>query len=365
VELPTSRLEISKASVKNVLDFLPYPFLLAETVNGVVVNSYLNKRFIEEIGYELKEIPGIQDWFEKAYPDPKYRLFIQTSWMDMVNEAAAVGKDYVIAKARICTKTNGYKWFEVKSSLFGEGQHFVSFVNIDDVVNKEEQLTQANENKNRMLSILSHDLRSSMINLYSLANLAGNQDLTLDEFVMLASRVKEKSARTIELLDTTVQWTRNNFDNVNLRLEDVDMASIIGDILAMDDTYLLKKITIKQHFKTSIQPVTDRGILTIIIRNLLSNAIKFTPPGGRVEVKSRLEDNAFFISVKDSGVGMAPELVKALVNDQYSSSMGTMREKGSGVGLTLCRDLLKKINGRLNIKTASGQGTEMIVQLSL
>ena len=82
-------------------------------------------------------------------------------------------------------------------------------------------------------------------------------------------------------------------------------------------------------------------------------------------MKSWLDGNDFYFSVRDNGIGMAPEVMAALLSDQYSPSIGTLREKGSGVGLTLCRDLLKKINGGLDIKSFPGKGTEMVVSLPL
>jgi signal transduction histidine kinase len=357
------QLKVPKATLESILDFLPYPFIQAETKAGAVLNTYLNKRFIEEIGHELHEIPSIEHWFEVAYPDWEYRQYIQKKWMEMTREAEISGKSFIIAKAKIYTKRNGYKWFEVKASLFGEGQQFVSFVNIDEVIKKEEELIKANENKNKMLSILSHDLRSSMINLYSLSNMASNEKLTHQEFTELALQVKEKSSKTIELLDTTVQWTRNNFEHVKLKLEPVPVPNTVKEILSMDESYIIKQIKIKQNLDQDAWPITDRGVLTIIIRNLISNAIKFTPSGGEIEVHSRMDENEFCFSVKDTGIGMDIDLVNSLVSDQYTPSIGTMQEKGSGVGLTLCRDLLKKINGTLDIQSTPRKGTQMVITL--
>jgi signal transduction histidine kinase len=319
---------------------------------------------LEEIGYTLDEIPTIDDWFKLAYPDINYRLSIQTSWTTMVRDAQQEGEKHVVTHAKIFTKNNGYQWFEVKSSLRANSYQFVSFVNINEVIQKDEELEKANHNKNKMLSILSHDLRSAMINLFSLANMSVNKSLTAEEFIGYAAHVKEKSALALELLDTTVQWTKSNFENIKLAKQPIDMNQIVRNIFSADDTYKKKDIEVIIKLDAKQQPESDPGIVTIIARNLISNAVKFTPVGGNVTIQSGSDDRYYF-SVKDSGSGMDTHLISGILSDQYSPTTGTLREKGSGIGLTLCRDLLKKIGGTLSIESQKGAGTEMRITLPL
>jgi signal transduction histidine kinase len=360
-----TRLPFTVESVTDILNFLPYPFLIATVSGGTLVQSFLNRQFLDEIGYTLDEIPTIDDWFRLAYPDINYRLSIQTSWMKMIREAQKEGEKHVTTHARIFTKKNGYQWFEVKSSLRASGYQFVSFVNIDGVIKKEEELGKANDNKNKMLSILSHDLRSAMINLFSLANLAATKTLSATEFETYALHVKERSAIALELLDTTVQWTKTNFEGIQLVKQSIDVNAIIKNILTSDDSHQKKNIHITLSLHPEIKPHADSGILTIIIRNIISNAIKFTPPGGTVELKSWRSENRYFLSVIDSGTGMSLNLIAGILSDQYSPTTGTLREKGSGIGLTLCRDLLRKIDGILTIESVMGAGTDVRIELPL
>lgn len=359
-----TQLRFADESVADILNLLPYPFLIAASKGGTAIHVFLNRPFLEEIGYTLDEIPTIDDWFRIAYPDIDYRLSIQSSWNKLVRDANDEGEKHVVTHARIHTKKNGYQWFEVKSSLRATGYQFVSFINIDDVLTKDDELEKANQNKNKMLSILSHDLRSAMINLFSLANMATTKSLTHDEFISYAAHVKEKAAIALELLDTTVQWTKSNFQNIQLAKQSIDMSQVIRNIFSADDTYRKKGINVSIKLEAKQPPQSDPGIVTIIIRNLISNAVKFTPVGGKVELKSWPNDTYCF-SVTDSGAGMDAELIAAVLSDQYSPATGTLREKGSGIGLTLCRDLLKKIDGTLFIESQKGAGTEMRITLPL
>lgn len=363
MSISLSGISIPKSAVESLLDFLPYPFLLAEYSKNTAKHLYANKRFREELGYTLEDVPDIEKWFLTAYPDSEYRDQMQKVWISMINAALAKGESSVMARAKIFTKHNGYRWFEVKSSLFVEGIQFVSFVNIDEVVTKEHQLESANHNKNKMLSILSHDLRSSMVNLHALATLAIGKNLELDEFSKVSMQLKERSALALELLETTVHWTKANFENVQLDKKPVPVKAIVGGILETDNTYSEKNIEIFLAIDDQLNPLTDPGILTIIARNLISNAVKFSPSGGVIEIKAWQNEHSFFMSVIDSGLGMDADTIEAILHDQYSPATGTLREKGSGVGLTLCRDLLKKIDGDLTISSSPGKGTEMTISL--
>lgn len=157
---------------------------------------------------------------------------------------------------------------------------------------------------------------------------------------------------------------RSNFEHIHLAKQPIEMSQIIQNILSADDTYRKKDIQISIRLEATHAPQSDLGIVTIIVRNLISNAIKFTPVGGKVELKSS-SNEAYVFSVTDSGAGMDDELIAGILSDQYSPATGTLREKGSGIGLTLCRDLLKKIGGTLSIESQKRVGTEMRITLPL
>lgn len=127
---------VPKEMLQQVLDFLPYPFLMAEFRNGVFTNVYLNQKFRDEIGYTLKEIPTIEDWFKAAYPDDTYREKVIFDWGHQGIESKKKGLNYVLLKARIQTKKSGPQWYEVKSSTFGRYQ-LVAFVNINSLLDKD------------------------------------------------------------------------------------------------------------------------------------------------------------------------------------------------------------------------------------
>jgi signal transduction histidine kinase len=348
---------------QQILDFLPYPFLISEYRGGTYHQIYLNDQFREEVGYTIEEIPTLDDWFLKGYPDPSYREEVILDWGRQAMEARQKGVNYILLKARIRTRDHGDQWFEVKSSTFGRYQ-LVAFVNIHEGTLREEELNRARENQNKMLSILSHDLRGPLNNLNSLAKLTLSADVSREEFMVRLFSIQEKSMQALEFLETTLQWTKSNFDQISIRREEVHVDEILKTILPVfAASYESKNITVTTSLETEETFTSDAEIVTIILRNLISNAIKFTPEGGTIGIRYWKKGEVPYIFVRDSGVGMSAEMIKRILSDQYSSQAGTRQEKGLGIGLKLCRDLLKKIGGSLEIESAPNKGTLMVIKI--
>jgi len=348
---------------QQMLDFLPYPFLISEYRGGTYHEIYLNEKFREEIGYVIDEIPTLDDWFMKAYPDPAYREKVVLDWGREAIESRRKGLNYILLKARVTTKHNSDQWFEIKSSTFGRYQ-LVAFVNIHEVVTREEELNRTRQNQNKILSILSHDLRGPLANLNALTKLTLKDDVSRDEFITRLQSIQEKSSLALEFLETTLHWTKANFTKVNINKEEVNVDEILKTILPVfAASYENKNISLATSLETTDTFISDAEILTIIIRNLISNAIKFTPEGGKIAIRYWKEGKVAFLSVRDSGVGMTEDIIKSILSDQYASQEGTRQEKGLGIGLKLCRDLLKKIGGTLSIESVPGAGTTMKIQI--
>jgi signal transduction histidine kinase len=359
VNIPSDQLKVDALALNKVLDFLPYPFLVSESRRGVYHNLYINRKFSDEIGYSLTEIPTIHQWFLKAYPDRQYRNEVVAGWRERTDNARETGADSVTMNALIQTKEMGQKWYEVKSAVFAK-INLVAFININDVVLKERELERLNENKNRTLSILSHDLRGPLMNLHALSSLALSSDLTREQFIDTVSNVNQKTFQVLEFVETTLLWTKSNFDNVNVNLDHIYMSEVTRNILELyGGSIKAKCIEVSVEVDDDDKVVSDHEIVTIVLRNLLSNAIKFTPDGGKIRVCHHKNHKSVSITVEDSGIGMSIEMIETILVDNYSSRRGTRQEKGLGIGLRLCRELLKKINGKIEISSELGKGTSV------
>lgn len=351
-----------KSRIELILDFLPYPFIISQLQGNTMVNIYANKRFLEEIGYTLADIPTIDAWFEKAYPEPLYRGAIISGWSDLVNEALRKGEESAMMRVIIRTKHDQDKWYEVKSTVTNS-LHLVAFVDITEVMNKERELQRLNENKNQTLSILAHDVRSPLTSLNTMTRLMLDGNFERSEFLNRLTTIHEKSSQVLEFIDTTLLWTRSNFNSISLKIEEVDVQNTVTKILQVySNIYQSKNLTITKQLNTSLIR-TDQEVLTIVLRNLLSNAIKFSKDHGEIIVSLQQNADNFSLCIKDNGVGMSTETLSKLQQDHFTSSVGTREEKGLGLGLKLCRQLIKKLSGEIVMKSKLGSGTEVIVTL--
>jgi len=355
-------LNLDVNTVERLLNCLPYPFVVSEARNGTVETVFINQKFINEIGYNLDQITTREDWFLLAYPEHNYRTEITETWKKLYDEAIKIGGGEVSMKAKVLTANQGERWYEIKSSVI-DRWGFVAFVDIHESVILREELQRVNRDKNQILSVLAHDIRSPILNIRGISELALNNVITPQEFSDVVKNLHHKTKELLEFIDTTLVWTRTNFDSMQVNITKVDTAEIVDSILKIyEDVIRQKQLIINVALKEAFN-YSDREIIKIVVRNLVSNAIKFTPVNGSISIAFEKSKENFIISIKDTGEGIAPETLTKLLAEIHHSTSGTRGEDGLGLGLKLCRQLLDKINARLEIESEVGKGTLMKVVL--
>lgn len=334
-----------------LLNFLPYPILLSALRQGQQQHIFVNKNFTEEIGYSIEDIPTINEWFEIAYPDDTYRAEITNEWMHREREAKRLGKDSVVMQARIHTRTQGPKWYEVKASLY-DNIHFVAFVDIDIEISREHELERLNQTNNTTLSILSHDLRSPLQNLNSILELAASGHLTETEKDVTLKKLSKQVFQLTEFLDTTLQWTRANFSVLKENTQNIDVASVAQKTLSLYQGMINDKaINVSLTCEQNVHLEADPEVISILMRNIISNAIKYTPTSGFIRIRAAMRHNRFVFEVENSGAGISDERIAMILGKDYVSERGTQGEKGLGLGLKLCQQLLAGVSGKLEIES--------------
>ena len=348
-----SQLRVSRIELQKAADFLPYPLLVSEVVKGNYLNFFLNKKFLDEIGYTIDEISTKEAWFEKAYPDLEYRNEVIAEWAGSETAASRNGEDFVRMKAHVNCKDNVKRWYEIKASTINN-LNFVAFVDLDKEIILQEELKSINRNNDRMLSILGHDLRSPVANLISISSMAANQDLSQSEFFSLIQMINEQSLQVLDLLDNTFNWARLNLNTIKINKTTVDFKKLIATILGVYKSfYEEKNIFISLELDSNQKIETDLEIVTIIVRNIITNAIKFTPENGRITIQTYNNE----LIVKDTGVGISETRLNDILENNSPSRMGTNDEQGTGIGLQLVISLARKINCKFTIESLSSEGT--------
>lgn len=233
----------------------------------------------------------------------------------------------------------------------------------------ERKLKDLNQNKDKFFSIIAHDLRSPFTALlgYSEYLAKYSRDCTHEEIVDY-SRQMHKSAKSLfTLLENLLQWSRLQSGQLNFEKSEVHLEKISQRIYELfSDLARTKDIRIVNKIDNSLRINTDPNILETIFRNLISNSIKFTKPGGEINLSSTIFKNHIEFIVKDNGIGMHQEVVEKLfrIDVQYTTE-GTNREKGTGLGLVICKEFIEKGGGTIKVSSKLGLGSEFRFTLPL
>jgi signal transduction histidine kinase len=225
---------------------------------------------------------------------------------------------------------------------------------------RTEALTQANRIKDKMLSIISHDLRSPLTSLAGTLQLMQHGALQEEERSMLLSRVAVDVHYTNELLENLLSWASSKDSASGLRIEKFFLKSSVNNVIALFSSMASdKQIIINNCILEEHAVMADQNMINLVFRNLVSNALKFTQQGGEIYVSAEKTNGTVRVSVKDTGIGIASEKIDQLMNGAQSkmTTRGTSNEKGSGIGLLLCKEFIEKHNSTIAIESTPGNGS--------
>ncbi len=231
----------------------------------------------------------------------------------------------------------------------------------DMITRQNNELIEANNTKDKFFSIIGHDLRGPLNSLSSFSNLLINHtaSLTEDEIRTIARDLDKSLKNLYELLENLLGWARSQtgkleFDPVNFNITDV----LRENLRLLSKAALNKKIKIELIADDSLEVNADINSVRTIIRNLLSNAIKFTYPSGVISIFADEWKDSVEIGIHDTGVGMSKELMDKMFDvSAKHSTLGTNNEKGTGLGLILCREFIERNGGALTVESSPENGS--------
>ncbi|MDY0099540.1 MAG: sensor histidine kinase [Bacteroidales bacterium] len=226
---------------------------------------------------------------------------------------------------------------------------------------QNRQMSETIQLKNKIFSVIAHDLRSPVVNILYMLNLL-KEDENRDKYDLYANASIQYAQQVITLLENMLVWGRGQEEKIKYSPGHHDIADLILTNLSIfKESADKKEITVNFTQIGRSMAYFDKDLLDIIIRNLLSNAIKYTPRGGRISIvmKDRSQTgDGFLIKVSDNGVGIPPLRQKYLFTmSEMESTPGTENEKGTGIGLKLCHELIKINKGTIAVESKEGEGT--------
>jgi len=233
------------------------------------------------------------------------------------------------------------------------------------VEEKAAELEGLNDTKNKLFSILAHDLRSPLSSIQNYLEIISDYKLDDAERVSIKRDLLDSTQSTQQMLSNLLFWSKAQMEGLNVNLVDLDVKETLQSTFAIHKTIAAEKgILLSDQLKNSCFIIADVDMLQLIVRNLINNAIKFTAPGGEIIVTSDILGSYCRIIVKDNGVGIPKDQQQALFSLKGSSTFGTKNEKGVGLGLVLCKEFTELQGGKIAFESVLGVGTTFYISFS-
>ncbi len=329
---------------------------------------YYSPRWKNMLGYEPDELKNhISTWDSLVHPDDREKT------MKLVEDYSTGKIDKFEIINRMKHKNGTWRLIYARAlKQFDNPNHkpvrlVGTHTDVTDLMDLLNNLNELNSTKDKFFSIVAHDLRGPLSSQMSLIEMIlEDSSMSREEIKELLSEAHINSKNIFSLLENLLLWAQSQMNYLPVHSKRIDTGSLIREnILLMSGMTREKGITIMSGLAENLSAIADPDILRFVIRNILSNAIKFSYRNGLIEIISyRKDDNKVHISVTDHGKGIESDRLKLLFSSsQILSTRGTENEKGSGLGLILCKDFIEKIGGEIIIESRKCKGTTVMVIL--
>lgn len=237
----------------------------------------------------------------------------------------------------------------------------------DELQKTTNHLSELNELKDKMFSVIGHDLRGPLGNIKMTLELLskGLFEFNSDDYKDTMGTLVQSSEEVYELLENLLGWAKSQSGILKYTPEDIPIENLIESTYFMFKGNLaMKNLSFTPDIPENLNLQTDAYMLKMTMKNIISNAIKFTPDGGEISIKAETQNGENKITITDSGIGIPEEDLPKLFNEkEHLSTYGTNGESGSGLGLKVANSFVVQMNGRLLVESTLGEGSKFIIQL--
>lgn len=260
------------------------------------------------------------------------------------------------------------RWFNASAApMPGNVEFIIAYNDISEKFKHDkelqdisDQLKRLNSTKDKLFVIIAHDLRNPFTSLMGFSEVLINQHETYssEEIKKYLGIIYDSAKQAHTLLENLLNWSRSQTGALEIKPEKLDIKNILVNNIKLAHNMALKKdINISLHFEKNLSVIADKNTIDLVVRNLLSNAIKFSYPGGKINVSLIAKKQSVEVTIKDFGVGINKHNLAKLFNiDSKFTSLGTHKEKGSGLGLVLCKEFIEKNKGTISIASDTNKG---------
>lgn len=326
-----------------------YGFFMTLILNIVITPKKFQPLWI---GLHLLVVPGIF-MFEYNFPSTTQFQYIARSDQFMDHAITYVPCVVFLGTLGIFI-TSSYN-FEKKAAENGRLE----------LEKKNEELEFSNKEKDRLFSIIAHDLKSPLNSIRAYLEMLDFEELDPEDRSFLNGQLLGLTHNTSNLLNNLLNWSvRNRFDEIELKPLHlaIHLEEVIGLMKPEADRKNIELILDMEDEHVTL--LGESEMLHLVVRNLINNAIKFSPKDTQIIIDAKVENGKTFISVKDKGLGIPLDQQKAIFGSQVKPAIGTQSEKGIGLGLVLCHDFVKAMKGSIEFQSKVNVGTKFTVILN-
>ncbi|MEJ2615555.1 MAG: PAS domain-containing sensor histidine kinase [Ignavibacteriaceae bacterium] len=358
----------SEARFENMANTAPVMIWIAD-VEGLF--SFVNKVWLEYSGKKLGDQLGM-NWLKDVHPNDLENLL--KTYKD-----AFRSRNPFTFEFRLKNRNDKYEWIMIKGTpRLSRENIFMGFIgsctNINSQKEFEEKIRRVNSelidinaSKDKFFSIISHDLRSPLGGLMQILEILeeSHDSMEDEEKITIIKEAASTSKLVFALMENLLEWSRIQAGKIPYEPERIEIFPIINELESLYNQNLKsKQITFKNNIEAGLTAFADIKMTNTILRNLISNAIKFTNSKGFIYISSEENENFVNIMVKDTGVGIDEENSdKIFKPDSGYSTNGTAHEKGTGLGLVLCKELVEKQGGKIHVESKKGDGSTFTFSL--
>lgn len=355
-------LEESERRFRDMMEHVNMVSIMLDTKGGI---TFANDYLLKLTGWCEDEVIG-QNWFDLFIPDKEVIWPVFFKGID--EEIVPVHHEN-----DILTKSGERRLIRWSNTILKNSKGKVEGlaaigVDITDARNAEKALQESeaslrelNATKDKFFSIIAHDLKGPFNSILGLSSIIEEQvqDKSYDEVGKYASLIRSSSELTFDLLKNLLEWSRSQTGKMDFSPEYLDLVALIDDAFQlMENSARQKSVAVVRRLPKNLLAFVDRSMMGTILRNLISNAIKFTMSGGEIIILAQQTNTEIRVTIADNGIGIRKEnLDKIFRIDENHSTLGTIKEKGTGLGLILCKEFIEKHGGRIWADSEFGKGS--------
>jgi len=228
----------------------------------------------------------------------------------------------------------------------------------EEIKRRSQELEQLNQVKDKFFSIISHDLRSPINALSAILDMMDNNQIKPEEFSKLNKELRIQFNHTKSLINNLLDWALLQMDKLKIQTEKINLHSLAEENFRLLGSLHMKEIKMVNNIPPGTFCLGDLNIANLVLRNLVLNSIKFTESGGFIIADAKEQGADIVVSIQDTGIGISPEIQKIIFEKTAGySTRGTANEKGTGLGLILCKEFVEKNGGKLWLESEVGKGS--------